>query len=384
MGKLIQRHEAQSTDEYVSALTRGLRRHLPQDKAAEIAGEARAHLLDRADELTGCGVARHEAEAIATRGFGPVKHYTRAAIESAYGDRTSRHFQQAVRLSLVCLWTLSVIRPLVSPNLWGTWFAMTLLPGMMSAAMLTFPLAAFAGRLPQTRTLTIYVASLAALSFLVSGLCYIPYTSTAPIQISGITNSWLAYEGGPGQPRGDYSAQIATLDNHYVYQEIKLLREGIAAYASDAPVPASLRFSGGYVVPRETGWEWCTKDSNALAFSHESQPQTHCPWDPISEATHALPLRTVATRAEATRIWQKTGPQWLAGKEKVRQRAEQVRGILYRASHTPIGFNTGAATFYGTNMLWGLPMILAIDFLMASLGRACWVLLRNRRRPHAA
>lgn len=383
MRQFFQKHEPQTMDAYVSELTRMLSRTLPRDKAEQIAWEAKAHLADHTEDLCASGFSLEEAHMEAISGFGPVKRYARAATLNAYGDRNSARWRLVGRLATVNLIAAPTLAQL------GCWMPFHWVPQLMSLLLLMILLAALGARLPQTRTYSDYLAAAVLVLFVGAGFRYVPHPLTPAVLLPHVTDSYNPLRGGVGVRREKHPQDIVSLETQQakVAEEIKLLRTGLATYSRNAPIPVSLIQNGRYVVPLDYGWQdglggVGLDEQDIAAFQllqngGESQNRYH-------HRMALTPYETVATRQAAAVIWQRDGHKWLASKRHVLAASVADKHYLTAASGAPLTFNTGAASYYAASCVqWGLCLLL-VDYVMAHLGRAVWISVRNRRRSQAA
>lgn len=380
MANLLKRHDPHTTDEYVSDLTRRLRRSLPRDKAEQIACEAEAHLEDRVEDLTLAGVVRPESVALA--GFGPVRRFARTSVLHAYSDRGSGRWRLLGRLATANLLGWIVCVELLSYSAQKQ-IIFDSFGWILGVSVIVMSLAALRSRLPQTRIYCAYLVVTLLTIFVGAGLRFVPDNNTPSILLANLAvNGRAFHDDGPGTLRGDYSEEIGRLRQHYVYGEIPLLRQGIATYRASAPVPASLLFRGQFIVPHSKQWEYSV-DSDLPVF--QEPPFARTRWESWTQSEFARQsFRTVATRQEAEAIWKEVGEKWLAGRQQIVQRVQHRCAVLERAQTASLSFNSGAATFHASGFLIVCPFLITTDFLLAHLGRAVWIWTRNRRRPQTS
>lgn len=387
MTRRNQKLTTHTCDEYLIELKRQLCRHVPHERAAQIVEEAQAHLLDRVEELTSKGVARAEAEAVAIAGFGSVRTYARAAAVSAYGDRRAARWRLVGRIACVVFVTFLVQAPLLRvESVFPAPYYFALAAGVLCCPFIVWA-AAFRSRLPQTGALSAQVACALAAVFFGAGLIYVPNADTPPILFARLNSPTETEHGGPGLRRGSHASRVAAKRQEQAFsrQEAALLAIGTRVYGSGGAVPSALMHDNQYIVPRDAEAAWCYDRSGGALDTSAFKESLYTDMLAYEQAQiNALAPQTVPTYAVAQKAWAERGPVWIAGKHTYFAHQEREIATLQRATAAPLGFNTGAATYHTSFLLWLCVPLVLVDLLFAHLGRALWSFRRSRRRSRRA
>ncbi|MDX1935202.1 MAG: hypothetical protein SFU56_21605 [Capsulimonadales bacterium] len=373
-------------ERYVQELRHEAHCRLDAGRAEAIVVEVAGHLNEKADALTGDGIARFPAEKEAVSGFDNPRALVRKLADTAYETRRSRLAQYVsfvtTALFIALFVFLSCKRGVEEvgrgDNRIGWLF-------LLSATILA--VGSFLGLRMRRRAF----GSLATILLLVPAV-YDGFHTIAP--------HWL--KAPPSQtemtPRRDIRDRrlLAESRRELLRDETMRLREGIRFYRTHRPgeitladVPASLRYEGRVIVPnREPVKNGRIQGIKISAFR---------PWVDISprpgESFHAHEARTTdnlrrtrmrtlnsSNAVEAARVyWTDGGPAWLRLQEKSLEREEALVRYFDRAEAYPLRWNIVAAqkTLTYPGLMFTALFLLALHIVPAWIGRRAFRLYRQ-------
>jgi hypothetical protein len=367
-------------EEYLSELSRELRRRLPDAETAEIVAEAESHLQERIDDSVASGVTKSEAVWEALVDFGTPALFARRTADGMTDSRVasiSRRGLQVLAGMMFALAASFAMRNSYSPFLLLMLYQVdTLSPELRNLVFVivivvfAFLGLAFSGGRTNTRYLLGCGAVVLALSCIGTGM----HKAMLP------SGQWADRR----QLQNNLKHERCSLAE--LREEEHLLRLGIVAYSAASPqaITGTLKQVNRYIVPIATKIT-IQGTAHDLTYGSAFRPIARYTGQGNSFNIWYRPEKfdTVLSYKEARARWEKFSPRWLQ-KTIIHRRDAQERLRQYEwLAQQPQQFRLD---LMGTDDLWSLPfttVLLLMDGAAASMGRRFLLIRRRRRRKQA-